>query len=128
MSGRSNASQSRPQTVSLPTATINSPSCVLNGSSGTTDGWRLPMGRGISPVTPYRAMAFSRMATWQSSIATSTNWPCPVRSRAASALKMPIAVKMPAMMSPIDVPTRVGVPSSGPVMLITPPIACTTPS
>ncbi len=41
---------------------------------------------------------------------------------------MPITPKRPAVMSPTEVPTLVGSPPSGPVMLITPPRACTTMS
>ena len=41
---------------------------------------------------------------------------------------MPMAVNRPAVMSPIDVPTRVGGPPGWPVMLMMPPIACTTMS
>ena len=51
-----------------------------------------------------------------------------VFARSNSALQMPIAVNSPAVTSPIDVPTRVGGPPGWPVMLMTPPIACTTMS
>ena len=43
-------------------------------------------------------------------------------------LKMPMTVNSPAVMSPIEVPTRVGLPPGQPVTLMMPPIACTTMS
>ena len=73
-------------------------------------------------------MAFSRMATWQSSMATSTIEPMPVVVRWWRAATTPRAANMPAVMSPIEVPTRVGSPPSGPVMLMIPPSAWTTMS
>ena len=86
------------------------------------EGWRVPSGWGTSPVVVKRMMAFSNMATWLSSMPTSTSWPSPVRSRAWRAARIPITVKKAAVMSPIETPTRTGSPPGVPVMLITPPI------
>lgn len=41
---------------------------------------------------------------------------------------MPIAVKSPAVMSPIEVPTLVGGEPGWPVKLMIPPMPCTTMS
>ena len=104
------------------------PSAAANAANGVIDGWRAPSGPGTSPVAAYRAIAFSRIATWQSSMDTSILVASPVFARSNSALQMPMAVNSPAVTSPIDVPTRVGGPPGWPVMLMTPPIACTTMS
>ena len=100
-------------------------SFVGNASNGATTGWRAPIGRGVSPAK-WRAIAFSVIATCESSIATSIFMPSPVRARCTKAALIPTAVKSPAAMSPIDVPTRVGGEPGCPVTLMRPPMPCAT--
>ncbi|MNK97363.1 hypothetical protein D3C87_1176890 [compost metagenome] len=73
-------------------------------------------------------MGFSSNATWQSSIEMSTRSPSPVAARLSSADWMPMVAYSPAPISPIDTPTRAGLPPASPVTLIRPPMACTTMS
>ena len=51
-----------------------------------------------------------------------THWPSPVRSRAKSARVMPLARSMPAEVSLIAMPTRVGPCPGWPVIDISPPM------
>jgi hypothetical protein len=67
------------------------PSWVGKASNGAAVGWRAPIGPGVSPAK-WRAIAFSPIATWQSSIATSISMPAPVLARWTSAALMPTAV------------------------------------
>ena len=72
--------------------------------------------------------AFSSSAIWQSNMAMSTLVDSPVLRRWTSAALTATAVKRPAPMSPIDMPTRAGGWPSLPVMLMMPPMPCTTMS
>src|SRR5438067_231985 len=61
-------------------------------------------------------------------IATSTNWPSPVRAACSRALTTPIVATAPANRSPTLGPHFTTVPSASPVMLTSPPIAWATTS
>ncbi len=63
-----------------------------------------------------------------SSIAMSTVVPRPVRSRATRAVRIPQYPMMPAVMSEIEVPTRVAGPSGHPVASMIPDSAWITVS
>ncbi len=104
------------------------PSIAVTAVKGVIEGWRLPKRLGTSPVTSYRVIAFSSIATWQSSMATSTICPSPVILRLLSAAKRPMVPNKAALMSPMEAPTLVGRPSGKPVMLMMPPMPCTTTS
>ena len=52
----------------FPIAIAKVPSNVLNAPNGVIDGWSVPRGHGIFFSTEYLAIAFSSIATWQSSI------------------------------------------------------------
>ena len=52
-----------------------------NAWNGAMFGWRVPRRPGSSPVTRCRVSAFSRIASWQSNMATSTIAPRPVSRR-----------------------------------------------
>ena len=69
-----------------------------------------------------------RIPSCPSSIETSMNWPRPVACRACSAVRMPNAAYIPAVMSAIETPARTPRPPGSPVMLIIPLSACTTRS
>ena len=60
-------------------------------------------------------------------IATSTNWPTPVASAWRKAAMIPKDIISPENMSPTPGPTFVGVSAFGPVMSISPPMACASP-
>ncbi len=127
-SGSASAMHSFSNSASLPAAITNSPSLAWNVSKGAISGWRAPEGCGALPVTVVSAIACSRIATWLSSIDTSTRRPPPPRARSTSAARIPWLRNIPATMSPIEAPTRTGSRPFSPVIDITPPRACTTMS
>ena len=61
-------------------------------------------------------------------MATSTNWPSPVRSAWRTAARTPTASSIAGTISPTPGPTFNGCSRSGPVMPMIPPIACATTS
>ena len=68
-------------------------------------------------------LMISRLATAESTSATSTFCPRPVETRLNTAERMPMAQESPPNTSPMAVPVRVGSPSGQPVVLMRPLIA-----
>ena len=98
--------------ASFPAAIIMcSPSPATNPSNGAmrTDG----ACRAAPAIRRRRRrpIALSSIATWQSSMPTSTMPPRPLCARRCSAAKIPASAKSPAEMSPMEVPTRTGGPA-----------------
>ena len=79
-----------------------------------------PIGCGVLPVDHSSAVSQIESASAPSHSDVSICCPSPVRSRAASADRMPTAQNSPADRSETGTPHLTGLPSGSPVTLITP--------
>ena len=92
---------------------------------GTMLGCAVPSADGTMPPIKVFAAWFTMAATLASNSDTLTWRPTPVRSRSASAARMPIAACRPVTTSSSATPAFTGAPPGSPVTLIRPHIACT---
>ena len=71
-------------------------------------GWSLPVWPATSPAISQREAWKSSMKSWLSRSEVWTYFPCPVRSRWKSAIMIPSARRLPAVISETAIPTRIG--------------------
>ncbi len=84
-------------------------------------GWAEPMGPGAVPVASAIADCQKVSTMPASNSEVSTLWPLPVFCRSKAAGRMPMAPRMPAVMSVTGAPILTGGrPGPSPVMLISP--------
>ena len=91
-------------------------------------GWALPIARGTAPAPTTACAWFTSAESVELSRFTETCWPTPLRARSCSAARIPTVACRPVSTSTRATPTFVGWSGAGPVMLISPPIACTSRS
>ena len=91
-------------------------------------GWALPIRCGTTAAIVYADPWLTSAPSSADSRLTSTSWPRPVASRWRVAARIPTVAKSPASTSTTATPTFCGSPSGVPVMLISPPSACTSRS
>ena len=121
-SGRPIASQNRANTREELAAMLMWPSLVGNTPVGMPVGWSLPAWPATSPSISQRLAWKSSMKICASSRLVVTQRPTPVRSRSNSAIRQPIASRLPAVRSSIGMPTRIGPRPGSPVIDISPPM------
>ena len=97
------------------------------GRPGTARCWGAPCRAPLGTSPPIKVFAawFTIAATLASNSDTLTWRPTPVRSRSASAARMPIVACRPVTTSSSATPAFTGSPPGSPVTLIRPHIACT---